>query len=337
MSIKVAINGFGRIGRNICRALHESGRAGEIDLVAINDLGDANTNAHLLKHDTAHGKFPGEVVVDGSDIVVNGDRMRVLAERDPSKLPWGEMGVDVVLECTGLFTTKENAGGHIAGGAKKVIISAPGGKDIDATIVYGVNHNVLKASDTVISNASCTTNCLAPLVKALNDGIGVERGLMTTIHAYTNDQVLSDVYHSDLRRARSATQSMIPTKTGAAAAVGLVLPELDGKLDGFAIRVPTINVSIVDLTFHAARDTSVDEVHQLVKAASEGELKGILDYSEEPLVSVDFNHNPASSTYDAYMTRVINGNFVKVCSWYDNEWGFSNRMLDATVAFMNAA
>ncbi len=336
MSIKVAINGFGRIGRNVCRALHESGRASEIDLVAINDLGDANTNAHLLKHDTAHGKFPGEVVVDGNDIIVNGDRMRVLAERDPSKLPWGEMGVDVVLECTGLFTSKEKAGGHIAGGAKKVIISAPGGKDVDATIVYGVNHDVLKASDTVISNASCTTNCLAPLVKALHDGIGVERGLMTTIHAYTNDQVLTDVYHSDLRRARSATQSMIPTKTGAAAAVGLVLPELNGKLDGFAIRVPTINVSIVDLTFHASRETSVDEVHQVIKTASEGNLKGILEYCDAPLVSVDFNHTPASSTYDASMTRVINGNFVKTCSWYDNEWGFSNRMLDATVAVMNA-
>lgn len=335
MTIKVAINGYGRIGRNILRALYESGRTGEISIVAVNDLGDAQTNAHLTRYDTAHGKFPGTVEVDGDYMVVNGDRIRVCAERDPSKLPWGELGVDVVLECTGFFASKEKASAHIKGGAKKVIISAPGGKDVDATIVFGVNHGVLKSSDTVISNASCTTNCLAPLVQPLHAAIGVEHGLMTTIHAYTNDQVLTDVYHSDLRRARSATMSMIPTKTGAAAAVGLVLPELDGKLDGFAIRVPTINVSMVDLCFTAARDTSVGEINDILKAASTGPLKGILNYSDGPLVSVDFNHDPASSTYDATLTKV-SGRLVKVCSWYDNEWGFSNRMLDTTIALMQA-
>ena len=335
MAIKVAINGYGRIGRNILRALYESGRSGEINIVAINDLGDANTNAHLTRYDTAHGKFPGEVSVDGDHMIVNGDRIRVLAERDPSKLPWGELGVDIVLECTGFFASKEKASAHLAGGAKKVIISAPGGKDVDATIVYGVNHDTLKSSHTVISNASCTTNCLAPLAKVLHEEIGIVQGLMTTIHAYTNDQVLTDVYHSDLRRARSATMSMIPTKTGAAAAVGLVLPELNGKLDGFSVRVPTINVSLVDLSFTAARDTSIDEINQVMKKASQGALKGILNYSDGPLVSVDFNHDPASSTYDATMTKV-SGRLVKVCSWYDNEWGFSNRMLDATVALYNA-
>lgn len=338
MAIKVAINGFGRIGRNVMRALFESGRQDEIEIVAVNDLGDAATNAHLLQYDTAHGRFGQEVTVDGDSFRVGDSRVRVIAERDPSKLPWGDLGVDVVLECTGLFTSKEKASAHLAAGAKKVIISAPGGKDVDATIVYGVNHQVLKASDTVISNASCTTNCLAPLVKPLHEAIGVECGLMTTIHAYTNDQVLTDVYHSDLRRARSATQSMIPTKTGAAAAVGLVLPELDGKLDGFAVRVPTINVSIVDLTFTAARETTVEEVHDVMKsAASSGPLKGILAYNDKPLVSADFNHTAVSSTYDAYMTRVVNGTTVKVCSWYDNEWGFSNRMLDTTVALMKAS
>ena len=336
MAIKVAINGFGRIGRNVFRAMFESGQSDGFDVVAINDLGDAATNAHLLKYDTAHGKFGYEVVVEGDGFKVNGDTVKVLAERDPSKLPWGDLGVDVVLECTGLFTSKEKASAHLNGGAKKVIISAPGGKDVDATIVYGVNHDVLKAEHTVISNASCTTNCLAPLVKTLHDGIGVVGGLMNTIHAYTNDQVLTDVYHSDLRRARSATQSMIPTKTGAAAAVGLVLPELDGLLDGFSVRVPTINVSLVDLTFQAARDTSVDEVHEVMKAAAAGSLKGILEYNDEPLVSVDFNHNPASSIYDASMTRVVNKRTVKACSWYDNEWGFSNRMLDTCIALMNA-
>jgi glyceraldehyde 3-phosphate dehydrogenase len=335
MAIKVGINGYGRIGRNILRALYESGRK-DIQIVAINDLGDAKTNAHLTKYDTAHGKFPGEVSVEGDYMIVNGDRIRVLAERDPAKLPWGELGVDVVHESTGFFTSKEKAGAHLKGGAKKVVISAPGGKDVDATIVYGVNQNVLKSSDTVISNASCTTNCLAPLVKPLHDKIGVVHGLMTTIHAYTNDQVLTDVYHSDLRRARSATQSMIPTKTGAAAAVGLVLPDLNGKLDGFAMRVPTINVSVVDLTFVAKRDTSKEEIDGILKAASEGELKGILSYCDEPLVSVDFNHTAFTSNYDATQTRVMGGNLVKVLSWYDNEWGFSNRMLDTTVALMNA-
>mgnify|MGYP003575176788 CR=1 FL=1 len=335
MTIKVAINGYGRIGRNILRAHYESGKKNDIQIVAINDLGDAKANAHLTKYDTAHGKFPGTVEVEGEYMVVNGDKIRVLAQRNPADLPWGELGVDVVLECTGFFTSKEKASAHLKGGAKKVIISAPGGKDVDATIVYGVNHGVLKASDTVISNASCTTNCLAPLVKPLHDKIGLENGLMTTVHAYTNDQVLTDVMHEDLRRARSATQSMIPTKTGAAAAVGLVLPELNGKLDGYAIRVPTINVSIVDLSFIAARDTSVEEVNAIMKEAAEGALKGILAYNTEPLVSVDFNHNPASSTFDATLTKV-SGRLVKVSSWYDNEWGFSNRMLDTTVALMSA-
>lgn len=336
MTIRVAINGYGRIGRNILRAHYEGGKyQNDIQIVAINDLGNAESNAHLTRYDTAHGKFPGTVVVEGDHMIVNGDKIRVFAERNPANIPWGELNVDVVLECTGFFTTKEKASAHIAGGAKKVIISAPGGKDVDATVVYGVNHGVLKASDTVISNASCTTNCLAPLAKPLHAAIGIESGLMTTIHAYTNDQVLTDVMHEDLRRARSATQSMIPTKTGAAAAVGLVLPELNGKLDGYAVRVPTINVSIVDLTFVASRDTTVDEINSVLKAASEGELKGILDYNTAPLVSVDFNHNPASSTYDATLTKV-NGRLVKVSSWYDNEWGFSNRMLDTTVALMNA-
>ncbi|HRQ35520.1 MAG TPA: type I glyceraldehyde-3-phosphate dehydrogenase [Chiayiivirga sp.] len=336
MAIKVAINGYGRIGRNILRALYESGRTNEIQVVAINDLGDANTNAHLTRHDTAHGRFPGTVVVDGGHMVVNGDRIRVCAERDPAKLPWGELGVDVVLECTGLFTSKAKASAHIAAGAKKVIISAPGGSDVDATVVYGVNHGVLKAGDTVISNASCTTNCLAPLAKVLNESVGIAHGLMTTIHAYTNDQVLTDVYHSDLRRARSATMSQIPTKTGAAAAVGLVLPELNGKLDGFAMRVPTINVSVVDLTFTAKRATSKEEIDAAVRAASEGALKGILGFNTEPLVSIDFNHDPRSSIYDSTQTRVMDGTLVKVLSWYDNEWGFSNRMLDTTLALMAA-
>jgi glyceraldehyde 3-phosphate dehydrogenase len=337
MPIKVAINGYGRIGRNILRALYESGRTNEIQIVAVNDLGDAQTNAHLTRYDTAHGKFPGTVKVDGDYMIINGDRIKVFAERDPAKIPWGELGVDVVHESTGFFTSKAKASAHLQGGAKKVIISAPGGSDVDATVVYGVNHQTLKSSDQVISNASCTTNCLAPLVKPLHDKIGVEGGLMTTIHSYTNDQVLTDVYHSDLRRARSATQSMIPTSTGAAKAVGLVLPDLNGKLDGFSIRVPTINVSVVDLTFTAARDTDKAEIDAIMKAASEQELKGILNYSDEPLVSTDFNHDPASSTYDAPLTKVINKRLVKVVSWYDNEWGFSNRMLDTTLALMNAA
>lgn len=336
MTVKVAINGYGRIGRNILRALYEGGRNGELQVVAINDLGDAETNAYLTRHDSAHGPFPFPVAVEGDTMVVNGDRIRVCSERNPANLPWRELGVDVVLECTGFFASKEKASPHLQAGARKVLISAPAGKDVDATIVYGVNQNVLKASDTVVSNASCTTNCLAPLVKPLHDKIGLVKGIMTTIHAYTNDQVLTDVYHTDLRRARSATQSMIPTKTGAAAAVGLVLPELNGKLDGFAVRVPTINVSLVDLTFEAARDTSVDEVHSILKAASEGPLKGILEYSDGPLVSIDFNHDPASSTYDATLTKVMGGNLVKVCAWYDNEWGFSNRMLDTALAMVNA-
>jgi len=336
MPIKVAINGYGRIGRNIVRALYESGRTNEIQIVAINDLGDSNTNAHLTQYDSVHGKFPFEVTVDGDYIVINGDKIRVFSERDPSKLPWADLGIDVVHECTGFFTSKAKASAHITAGAKKVIISAPGGNDVDGTIVFGVNHNTLKASDIVISNASCTTNCLAPIVKPLNDAIGIESGLMTTIHSYTNDQVLTDVYHSDLRRARSATQSMIPTKTGAAAAVGLVLPELAGKLDGFAMRVPTINVSVVDLTFQAARDTSKAEIDEILTAASKGALKGILDINERPLVSIDFNHNPASSIYESPLTKVLGGRLVKVLSWYDNEWGFSNRMLDTTIAFVNA-
>ncbi len=333
MAIKIAINGYGRIGRNVLRALFEANRNKEFDVVAINDLGNTETNAHLTKYDTAHGRFPGEVTVDGDDMIVNGDRIKVFAERDPSKLPWGELGVDVVMECTGFFASKEKASAHIAGGAKKVIISAPGGADVDATIVYGVNEGVLKSSDTVISNASCTTNCLAPMVKPLHEKIGLVSGLMTTIHAYTNDQVLTDVYHSDLRRARSATMSMIPTSTGAAKAVGLVLPELNGKLDGFSVRVPTINVSLVDLSFIAARETSVEEINSVMKEAADGK---ILTYTDEPLVSVDFNHSSATSNFDSGMTRVSGGTLVKCCSWYDNEWGFSNRMLDTTVALMNA-
>jgi glyceraldehyde 3-phosphate dehydrogenase len=336
MTIKVGINGYGRIGRNMLRALYESGKNSDIEIVAVNDLGDANTNAHLTRRDTAHGRFPGTVEVDGDYMVVNGDRIRVLAERDPANLPWKELGVEMVFESTGFFTTRATAGKHLDAGAKKVIISAPGGEGVDATIVYGVNHNVLKSTDTIISNASCTTNCLAPLVKPLHDAIGVEHGIMTTIHAYTNDQVLTDVFHKDLRRARSATMSQIPTKTGAAAAVGLVLPELNGKLDGFSMRIPTINVSAVDLTFVASRETSIAEINAVMKKASEGTLKGVLAYNDEPLVSVDFNHDPASSTYDATLTKVMQGTLVKVCAWYDNEWGFSNRMLDTAVAFYNA-
>jgi glyceraldehyde 3-phosphate dehydrogenase len=336
MSIKVGINGYGRIGRNILRALYEANRQQEIQIVALNDLGDAQTNAHLTRFDTVHGRFRGEVKVDGEHMVVNGDRIRVLAERDPAKLPWGQLGVEFVFECTGLFTSKAKAGLHLAGGAKKVVISAPGEKDVDATIVYGVNHQTLKSSHSVISNASCTTNCLAPIAKVLHDEIGIVSGVMTTIHSYTNDQVLTDVFHKDLRRARSATQSMIPTKTGAAAAVGLVLPELNGKLDGFAVRVPTINVSLVDLSFLAKRATSSEEINAALLRASQGSLKGVLAYTDEPLVSVDFNHDPHSSIYDATMTKVIGGNMVKVCAWYDNEWGFSNRMLDTTLAWAKA-
>jgi len=336
MTIRVAINGYGRIGRNILRAHYEGNKKHDIQIVAINDLGNAETNAHLTRYDTAHGKFPGTVSVEGEFMVVNGDKIQVCAKRNPAELPWKDLNVDVVLECTGLFTTKEKADAHLTAGAKKVIISAPGGKDVDATVVFGVNHNTLKAAHTVISNASCTTNCLAPLVKVLHDKVGVTSGLMTTIHAYTNDQVLTDVYHEDLRRARSATQSMIPTKTGAAAAVGLVLPELNGKLDGFAIRVPTINVSLVDLSFVAGRDTTVEEINGAMKdAAGQAGWKGVLGYNSGPLVSVDFNHDSHSSMFDSTLTKV-SGRLVKVCSWYDNEWGFSNRMLDTTVALVGA-
>ena len=335
MTIKVAINGYGRIGRNILRAHYEGGKKHDLQIVAINDLGDTKINAHLTRYDTAHGKFPGTVAIDGDSLVVNGDRIKVLSNRDPSQLPWQDLGVDVVHECTGFFTSKEKASAHLKAGARKVIISAPGGKDVDGTIVYGVNHGTLKAAHTVISNASCTTNCLAPMVKPLHEKLGLVSGLMTTIHAYTNDQVLTDVYHEDLRRARAAAHNMIPTKTGAAAAVGLVLPELNGKLDGYAVRVPTINVSIVDLSFIAARDTTVDEINAVMKAAADGELKGILGYNTEPLVSSDFNHDPRSSIFEATLTKVA-GRLVKVSSWYDNEWGFSNRMLDTTVALMAA-
>lgn len=336
MTIKIGINGYGRIGRNTLRALYEGDKRSELEIVAVNDLADANTNAHLTRRDTAHGRFPGSVKVDGDSMVVNGDRIKVLAERDPAKLPWGDLGVDVVFESTGFFASKEKSMAHIKGGAKKVIISAPAGTGVDATIVYGVNHKTLKAGDTVISNASCTTNCLAPLVKPLHEKIGVRHGLMITIHAYTNDQVLTDVFHKDLRRARAAAMSQIPTKTGAAAAVGLVLPELAGRLDGYAMRVPTINVSVVDLSFVAERETSIEEINGIMKEAAEGDLRGVLAYNDEPLVSVDFNHDPASSTYDAGLTKVMEGTLVKVCSWYDNEWGFSNRMLDTAVALVNA-
>jgi glyceraldehyde 3-phosphate dehydrogenase len=337
MAIRVGINGYGRIGRNVLRALYEGRRTAEVQIVALNDLCDPKANAHLTRHDTVHGRFAGEVKVDGDYMVVNGDRIRVFAERDPAKLPWGDVGVEYVLECTGLFTSKAKAGAHLKGGAKKVVISAPGGEDVDATIVYGVNHHILKSSHSVISNASCTTNCLAPVAKVLHDTIGIAAGIMTTIHAYTNDQVLTDVYHPDLRRARSATMSQIPTKTGAAAAVGLVLPELKGKLDGFSVRVPTINVSLVDLTFSAKRATTVEEVNKSLQQAAAGALKGILAYNDAPLVSVDFNHDAHSAVFDATLTKVIDGKLVKVCAWYDNEWGFSNRMIDTTLAWSRAS
>lgn len=334
MALRVGINGYGRIGRNILRAIYESQRMGEIQIVAINDLGDAATNAHLTQYDTAHGRFATEVRAEGDELVVGNDRIKVYAQRDPAQVPWGANDVDLVMECTGLFTSKAQAGKHLAGGARKVLISAPGKEDVDRTVVFGVNDDTISASDTVISNASCTTNCLAPLAKVLHEKVGIVHGLMTTIHAYTNDQVLTDVYHSDLRRARSATMSQIPTKTGAAAAVGLVLPMLNGKLDGFAMRVPTINVSVVDLTFVAARATSKAEIDDAVLAAANGPLKGILAVNDRPLVSVDFNHRAESSIYDASLTKVMGGTLVKVCSWYDNEWGFSNRMLDTALAMM---
>lgn len=336
MTIRVAINGYGRIGRMVLRALYEE-KKHDIKVVAINGLGGIDINAHLTQYDSAHGRFPGTVAVDGDHLVINGDRIKMYSTRNPLETKWSDHQVDVVLECSGAFTTKEKAMVHIQQGAKKVLISAPGGEDVDATIVYGVNHQVLKASDVVVSNASCTTNCLAPMVKPLLEKIGIESGLMTTIHAYTNDQVLTDVYHKDMRRARSATMSMIPTKTGAAKAVGLVLPALQGKFDGFAMRVPTINVSVVDLTFSASRVTSLEEVNQILKTASEGELKGILGYNTLPLVSVDFNHNPLPSIFDSTQTRVSkDGKLVKVLAWYDNEWGYSCQMLNATEALMAA-
>lgn len=334
MTIKIGINGYGRIGRNVLRAAYEGGRK-DVRIVAVNDLGPVQTNAHLTRHDTVHGRFPGTVEVDGEDILVNGDRVRVLAEREPGRLPWGKLGIDVVLECTGVFTTRDKASLHLKAGAGKVLIAQPAGADVK-TVVYGVNHAGIEAGDDIVSNASCTTNCLAPLVKPIQDSIGIVSGLMTTIHSFTNDQVLIDVFHKDLRRARAATHSQIPTKTGAAAAVGLVLPEMKGKLDGFAVRVPTINVSMVDLTFVPARDTSVEEIHRVMREAAQGELKGVLKYSDEPLVSSDFNHDPASSIFDSTLTRIIGKRLIKVCAWYDNEWGFSNRMLDVGVAMGNA-
>ncbi len=334
MKIKVAINGYGRVGRCILRALYEYQRNHEIEIVAINDLGDHEAMRHLTQYDTAHGRFNAEVGLTDNHLIVNGDRIKLYAESDPENLPWGQLNIDVVMECTGIFRSRELAGKHIKAGAKKAIISAPATGDIDATIVYGVNHEILTAEHEVISNASCTTNCLSPLVKALHDKIGLESGLMTTIHAYTNNQVLSDTYHKDLRRARAATMSQIPTKTGAAIAIGLVMPELNGKLDGYAMRIPTINVSAVDLTFIASRETSVAEVNEVVKSASQH--SPVMEYCDQPLVSVDFNHNPASSIYDASMTRVNQGKLVKVLAWYDNEWGFANRMLDVSLALMKA-
>ncbi|AYV13861.1 MULTISPECIES: type I glyceraldehyde-3-phosphate dehydrogenase [Shewanella] len=335
MTIRVAINGYGRIGRNVLRALYESEKDYPIQIVAINDLGDASINAHLTKYDSVHGRFNAKVEHDDEAIYVNGDKIPTFQERDPAKLPWAELQVDVVFECTGIFTSKEAVQPHLDAGAKKVIISAPG-KNVDATVVYGVNNQEITKEMTVISNASCTTNCLAPVAKPLNDAIGIESGLMTTIHAYTNDQRLSDVYHSDMRRARAAALSMIPTKTGAAAAVGLVVPELQGKFDGLAVRVPTVNVSLVDLSFIASRDTTVEEVNAIIEAAAKtSPMNEVLAVNKEPLVSIDFNHNAFSSNFDATQTRV-KGRLVKVMAWYDNEWGFSNRMLDNAVALMTA-
>ena len=332
MAVRIGINGYGRIGRNILRALYDSDKKEEIEIVAINDLGDAETNAHLTKYDSAYGSLKENVSVDEDSLAVGSNRIKVFNQRDPAKIPWRDVGVDIVHECTGLFANRKDASKHLEAGAKKVLISAPAGKDVDATVVYGVNHQSLKPEDTIVSNASCTTNCLAPLVQPLHDEIGVESGIMTTVHAYTNDQVLTDIYHGDLRRARSATQSLIPTKTGAAAAVGLVLPELSGKLDGYAVRVPTIIVSLVDLTFKASRDTTIEEINEIIFTASENQLKGVLGFNKAPLVSIDFKGDPRSSIYDSSQTKVLDGNLVKVISWYDNEWGFSNRMLDTTLA-----
>lgn len=328
MTIRVAINGYGRIGRCVLRSIFESNRQNEFEVVAINDLSGINTTAHLTRYDTTHGRFPSDVSIEGDMLIIDGHAIKILGHRDPKALPWKDLNVDVVFECTGVFTDRAGAMQHISAGAKKVLISAPG-KDVDATIVYGVNHASLKASDVIVSNASCTTNCLAPVVKPLNDGLGIEHGLLNTVHAYTNDQMLIDSSHKDLRRARSATHSIIPTKTGAASAVGLVLPELMGKLDGFAMRVPVINVSVIDLTFTALRKTSVEEVNNLVRQAK----SDILQINEDPLVSCDFNHNPASAIFDATQTKVL-GSLVKVVAWYDNEWGFSNRMLDTAHQMM---
>ena len=332
--IKVAISGYGRIGRNVLRALYENSRDKEVELAAINATMDIQTAAHLTRYDTTHGRFGFAVLVEGDDFIINGNRVRYLSDRDPARLPWQELGIDVVLECTGKFRSKRAAQAHIDAGAKKVLISAPGDKDVDATIVYGVNEGILTAEDTIISNASCTTNCLVPVAKVLNDAIGIEHGLITTIHAYTNDQNLIDASHKDMRRARSATMSMIPTSTGAAKAVGLVLPELAGKLHGHAIRVPTINVSLVDLTFIAKRETSKQEIDQIVRDAADTTMKSILEYCDTPLVSTDFNHSLASSVYDSTLTRVMEGSLVKIGAWYDNEWGYSNRMLDTALKMM---
>ena len=337
MALRIGINGYGRIGRNILRAVYEANRTGEVQIVAVNDLGSPETNAHLTQYDSVHGKFPFPVNVDDGDMLIGDDRVKVLAERDPSKLPWGNLGVDVVLECTGFFASREKAALHLKGGARKVLISAPAKDAVDLTVVYGVNHQLLDpAKHHIVSNGSCTTNCLAPLAKTLNDLAGIEAGTMNTIHSMTNDQRIIDVYHEDLRRARAAGMSMIPTSTGAAKAIGLVLPELAGKLDGFAIRVPTHNVSLVDLTCIVNKEVSIDEIHAAMKAASQGALKGVYGYNDKPLVSIDFNHNPHSSTYESSLTKV-KGKLVKVCSWYDNEWGFSNRMVDTALAMMGQA
>jgi glyceraldehyde 3-phosphate dehydrogenase (phosphorylating) len=335
MTVRVAINGFGRIGRNILRAIYESGRT-DIDVVGINDLGSVEANAHLLRYDSVHGRFPGTVTVSGDTIDLGRGPIKVSAERNPADLPWGELGVDIAFECTGIFTQRDKAAAHLAAGAKKVLISAPGA-DADLTVVYGVNHDQLTADHTVVSNASCTTNCLAPVAQVLNDSVGLVHGFMTTVHAFTGDQPVLDTLHSDMRRARAAGMSIIPTSTGAAKAVGLVLPELAGKLDGTSVRVPTPNVSMIDLTFVAGRSTSVEEVNAAIVEAANGRLKGVLDANSEPLVSMDFNHHPASSSFDLTQTQVIDGTFVRVLSWYDNEWGFSNRMGDTAIAMSNAS
>ena len=334
MTVRVAINGFGRIGRNILRAIYESGRT-DIEVVGINDLGSVEANAHLLKYDSVHGRYPGTVTVDGDTIDLGRGPIKVTAERNPADLPWGALNVDIAFECTGIFTKREAAAKHIEAGAKKVLISAPG-TDVDLTVVYGVNHDKLAKDHTIVSNASCTTNCLAPVAQVLNDSVGLVHGFMTTIHAFTGDQPVLDTLHSDPRRARAAGMSMIPTSTGAAKAVGLVLPELVGKLDGTSVRVPTPNVSMIDLTFVAGRSTIKEEVNDAISEAANGRLKGVLDANSDPVVSIDFNHNPASSTFDLTQTQVIDGTFVRVLSWYDNEWGFSNRMSDTALAMANA-